>query len=70
VLGSAMLRETSWNRSNSSWGMSQFKRPNDIFPAPPESSEFLRIDVLEDASNAPNVLRSLNLSQLAPRLVV
>ena len=28
VLGSAMLREASWSRSNSSWGMSQFKRPN------------------------------------------
>src|SRR5262245_18310575 len=25
-----MLREASWSRSNSSWGMSQFKRPNDI----------------------------------------
>src|SRR5258708_39807245 len=23
-----MLREASWSRSNSSWGMSQFKRPN------------------------------------------
>jgi hypothetical protein len=28
VLGFAMLREASWSRSNSSWGMSQFKRPN------------------------------------------
>jgi hypothetical protein len=33
VLGSAMLREASWSRSNSSWGMSQFKRPNDILAA-------------------------------------
>jgi hypothetical protein len=33
VLGSAMLREESWSRSNSSWGMSQFKRPNDILAA-------------------------------------
>src|SRR5882672_1399814 len=28
-----MLREASWSRSNSSWGMSQFKRPNDILAA-------------------------------------
>ena len=27
------LREASWSRSNSSWGMSQFKRPNDILAA-------------------------------------
>jgi hypothetical protein len=33
VLGSAMLREASWSRSNSSWGISQFKRPNDILAA-------------------------------------
>jgi hypothetical protein len=33
VLGSATLREASWSRSNSSWGMSQFKRPNDILAA-------------------------------------
>jgi len=33
VLGCAMLREESWSRSNSSWGMSQFKRPNDILAA-------------------------------------
>jgi hypothetical protein len=33
VLGSAMLREASWSRSNFSWGMSQFKRPNDILAA-------------------------------------
>jgi len=36
------------------------------FRAPPESSEFLRIDVLEDSSSAPNVLRNLYFSQLAP----
>src|SRR5437762_7318155 len=28
-----MLREASWSRSNSSWGISQFKRPNDILAA-------------------------------------
>src|SRR5713226_2292919 len=28
-----MLREASWSRSNSSWGISQFKRPNDILGA-------------------------------------
>ena len=28
MLGFAMLREASWSRSKSSWGMSQFKRPN------------------------------------------
>jgi site-specific recombinase XerD len=28
VLGSAMLREGSWSRSNSFWGTSQFKPPN------------------------------------------
>jgi len=41
-----------------------------IVHAPPESSEFLRIDVLEGASTAPNVLRSLNFSQLASGLIV
>ena len=33
MLGSAMLREASWSRANSSWGISQFKRPNDILAA-------------------------------------
>src|SRR5437899_9810087 len=28
-----MVREASWSRSNSSWGISQFKRPNDILAA-------------------------------------
>ena len=28
VPGSAMLREVSWNRSNSFWDTSQFKPPN------------------------------------------
>src|SRR5712664_1795251 len=28
-----MPREASWSRSNSSWGISQFKRPNDILAA-------------------------------------
>jgi len=33
VLASAMLREDSWSRSNSFWGTSQFKPPNDILAA-------------------------------------
>src|SRR6266478_6549270 len=37
VLGSAMLREASWSRSNFSWGTFLYKRPNVTLAA---SSEF------------------------------
>jgi hypothetical protein len=33
ALGFAMLREASWSRSNSFWGTSRFKRPNDTLAA-------------------------------------
>jgi hypothetical protein len=47
-----------------------------VFPHHTRANEFCqpaghnRIDVLEDASTAPNSLRSLNFSQLAPGLIV
>ena len=33
MLGSAMLEEASWSRSNSFWGTFRFKRPNDTLAA-------------------------------------